>query len=83
MQRLALRAAVVGALTLAIVGSAAEDLWADPCGESLSLSHAAPVYALFGSEARNRTAYHRRAGGHGLGHAEFLRYLDFADRWLR
>jgi hypothetical protein len=65
------------------VGSAAEDLWADPCGESLSLSHAAPVYALFGSEARNRTAYHRRAGGHGLGHAEFLRYLDFADRWLR
>jgi len=66
-----------------LVASAEDDLWADPRGEHSSLSHAAPVYELFGSAARNRAVHQLRAGGHGLSSADFLRYLDFADRWLR
>jgi hypothetical protein len=78
------------------VGSADEDLWADPRGEYLSLCHAAPVYALFGIDVPARdapypevgttvgglAAYHRRKGAHGLPGADFLRYVDFLDRWL-
>lgn len=63
------------------VASAEADLWADPRGESLSLAHAAPVYALFG--APHRAAYHRRAGGHGLTEADFLRSLELVERWFR
>lgn len=78
------------------IGSADEDLWADPHGEYLSWCHAAPVYALFGIDvpAKDRAypevgitvgglaAYHRRTGVHGLAGYDFLRYLDFLNRWL-
>jgi hypothetical protein len=76
------------------VGSAAEDLWADPRGEFLSLVHAAPVYRLFGRQALGTTTmpdvgetldgdgahYHIRAGKHALTPADWQRYLDFADQ---
>lgn len=77
------------------VGSADEDLWADPRGEWLGLVHAAPVFRLLGQEAlgpedampdldapvhRGATDYHIRKGGHGLKVADWLAYLDAADR---
>jgi hypothetical protein len=76
------------------VGSATEDLWADPRGEFLSLVHAAPVYRLFGRQALGTTAmphagqalhgdgvhYHLREGKHQLAPADWQSYLDFADQ---
>lgn len=77
------------------VGSAAEDLWADPRGEFLSVVHARPVYRLFGQDAlgENPTMpalgeslhgdgahYHIREGRHNLTLVDWNAYLDFADR---
>lgn len=79
------------------VGSAEEDLWADPRGEFLGLVHAAPVFELLGKKglgAREMPpigvplrgdglAYHIRAGKHNLGLEDWRAYLDTADRAFR
>ena len=72
--------------------SAAEDLWADPRGEFLSLVNANPAFALFGDEPlspddfpavgerviRGRRGYHLRPGGHDLTREDWDRFLAFA-----
>jgi len=76
------------------VGSAAEDLWADPRGEFLSVVNAAPVYALLGHKALgtqnmppiggaidgDAAHYHLRAGKHNLTLADWQPYWMFGDR---
>jgi hypothetical protein len=77
------------------VGSAAEDLWADPRGEFLSVANARSVYQLFGKQAlgANPTMpaigdslhgdaahYHVRDGKHNLTLVDWTAYMDFADR---
>lgn len=78
------------------VASAAEDLWADPKGEYLSLYHAGPVFALHGLETFEQptvpplgqprfvgqTGYFIRPGGHGLHEGDWVQYLDFLDERL-
>lgn len=73
------------------IGSASEDLWADPRGEYLSLAHAAPVWKLFGHQtvsgaempapgepfAMGPTCYHIRSGSHGLHEGDWLHFLTF------
>ncbi len=81
----------------ACVASAADDLWADPRGEFLSLVHAAPVYRLFGKHGLGRSPqmptigepldgdgvhYHIRAGKHNLTLFDWKCYMDFADKVL-
>lgn len=75
------------------VGSAAEDLWADPKGEYLSLVHAAPVYQLLGKSSIDNpempplgqprfvgpTGYFVRPGIHNLQENDWANYLDFLD----
>ncbi|MGV3484426.1 MAG: dienelactone hydrolase family protein [Planctomycetaceae bacterium] len=78
--------------------SAAEDLWADPRGEYLSMVAAAPVYQLLGEKAfqssempslgkpriEGKMGYHIREGGHGLTGYDWNRFLDFCDmQWSR
>jgi hypothetical protein len=79
------------------VASASEDNWADPKGEYLSLVGASPVYALYGYEGftsyvppgieqpvvTGRMGYHIRRGKHDIALYDWLRYLDFADRFLK
>ena len=77
------------------VGSAEQDLWADPRGEFLSVVHAGPVYRLFGKEGLGATPempaideslhgdgahYHIREGKHNLTVFDWKCYLDFADQ---
>ncbi len=76
------------------VGSAEQDLWADPRGEFLSVVHAGPVYRLFGRQALGPAAmpeigaalhgdgahYHIREGKHDLTLRDWQSYLDFADK---
>lgn len=80
------------------IASADEDLWADPRGEFLSLAHASPVFALWGS-ARvgegempglerpahfGRLGYHVRRGGHNLTLYDWMRFVDFGEEvWRR
>jgi len=78
------------------VGSASEDLWADPHGEFLSVVHAAPVFELLGMKALgttempriggaingDRAHYHLRPGKHNLILEDWRHYWDFADRML-
>jgi hypothetical protein len=79
------------------VASAAEDEWADPHGEYLSLFYGSRVYALYGQEAiervelpavgtslqAGRLGYHIRPGEHDLTRYDWERYLDFADLHLQ
>jgi hypothetical protein len=76
------------------VGSAEDDLWADPRGEFLSLVHAAPVYRLLGQKTletatmppighplhAGRTHYHIREGKHNLTLVDWQAYMDFGDQ---
>ncbi len=71
------------------VGSAAQDLWADPRGEWLACAAASPVYELLGVCGASRPSdaaagvphigYHMRPGRHDLTPRDFWHYLDFAD----
>lgn len=78
------------------VASAADDLWADPQGEFLSLKAAALVYRVFGIQDQLPDAfpevpasfagplgYHLRAGGHDLLREDWLHFLDFTQAWIR
>lgn len=78
------------------IGSASEDLWADPRGEFLAALHAGAVYRLYGLEGvgvadlppvghsvGGHIGYHIRAGRHDLTAWDWERYLDFADRHLK
>jgi hypothetical protein len=78
------------------VASAAEDLWADPRGEFLSVVHAGPVYELLGKRAlgadkmpavneplMQSLGYHVREGKHDVTAYDWDRFLDFADKHLR
>lgn len=77
------------------VASAVDDRWADPKGEYLAAVAANPVYRLFGHKGLEgdwppplnqtvgaRIGYHLRVGRHALADFDWMRYLDFADRWL-
>lgn len=75
------------------VASAAEDLWADPRGEYLSVVAAAPVFELLGKASisdptmppRDRqrivgpTGYHIRSGQHNLTRLDWELFLKFAE----
>lgn len=79
------------------IGSADEDLWADPRGEFLSLAHAAPVFALYNLPTlaptempalnapvnRGQLHYHVRPGIHNLTPEDWNAYMDFADSLWR
>lgn len=76
------------------VASADEDLWADPRGEFLALTHSSPVYALFGEPSMaidampavdtpmivGRRGYHVRTGGHNLTAYDWAQFAALADR---
>ncbi len=77
------------------VASASKDLWADPKGEFLGLAATRDAYALFGSRGlpgdemppvgevlAGDCAYHCRPGEHDITEYDWLRYLDFADRFF-
>jgi len=79
------------------VGSAEQDLWADPRGEFTSVALARPVYRLFGKQALGASPqmpaideplhgdgahYHIRQGKHNLTLFDWTCYLDFADRFF-
>lgn len=78
------------------VASAAEDLWADPRGEFLSVWYATPVYQLLGKQGlpsdqmpelnqpvQTDVGYHIRTGKHDINSYDWEQYLRFADRHLR
>jgi len=79
------------------IGSASEDLWADPRGEYLALAHTAPVYKLLGAPSISdltmpapgeqvtvgRTSYHLRPGAHDLTEGDWLRYLTFLNQQFK
>jgi hypothetical protein len=79
------------------VASAAEDLWADPKGEFLSLVHAKPVYELLGKEGlptdempvvdrplmSQSMGYHIRTGGHDLTAYDWEMFMNFADQHFK
>ena len=63
------------------VESATEDRWSDPQGEYLSLQETAPVYALYGMDTPP-TGYHIRPGKHEILEYDWIRYLEFAKKYL-
>ena len=79
------------------IESCAEDLWADPYGEYLSLVEASKVYALYGLEGftsrekpgieepqvHGRLGHHIRSGKHDIVLYDWGQYVSFADRFLK
>jgi len=78
-----------------VIGSATEDLWADPKGEFLSAYHASEVYALFGSKGiasekmppadqcwSADVSYHLRTGKHDQTAFDWEHYVKIAKRFL-
>ena len=72
------------------VGSATEDLWADPQAEFLSACLADEAYRLYGEKGLagefpapetplhgGRIGYHLRTGEHNLTAYDWQRYIDF------
>jgi hypothetical protein len=91
-------------LTLALIaprplylGTASDDVWANPGGEFLAAKAAEPVWHLLGhsglavserpapgrASVEGTIGFHVREGGHQLTAWDWARYLDFADRLLR
>lgn len=78
------------------VASAAEDLWADPKGQYLSLTEAQPVYRLYGFEPslpeempavneqviRPAMGFHNREGKHNMTPFDWQQFIRFADNWF-
>ena len=79
------------------VGSAVDDMWADPHGEYLSMVHASPVYALYGKAGMPTSlavtldshtlgdgmSYHIRSGEHGLTDFDWQCYIEAARKFLK
>ncbi|MGI6573461.1 MAG: acetylxylan esterase [Fermentimonas sp.] len=77
------------------VGSAAEDLWADPKGQWLALHEAQPVFRLYGfnctlpqdmPEVDKQLislplGFHNRAGEHDFTRVDWEHYIRFADKF--
>lgn len=74
------------------IGSATEDLWADPKGEFLAGVHASEVYRLFGAEGMpaashpaadvnvtGEISYHMRTGAHNILWQDWDHYLSAAE----
>lgn len=77
------------------LANAEKDLWCDPKGEYLAAYHASPVYSLYGLKGlessempglhepvMNDIGYHIRAGVHDVTRYDWLRFLDFADKYF-
>jgi hypothetical protein len=77
------------------VASAADDQWADPKGEFLSIKNAEPVYALFGKKGLgvtemppvdhpvgNTLRYHIRSGAHDMLPYDWTQYIRFAKEYF-
>lgn len=78
------------------VASAAEDLWADPKGEYLSLYEAQPIYRLYGfKNSLSKKAplvnqqvvslplgYHKRKGEHDMILKDWQEFIRFANRYF-
>ena len=79
------------------VGSAAEDLWADPQSEFLACLSASEAFTSLGYPGfihpgryaqpgetfhQGRIGYHLRAGTHFLSRYDWQQYLSFMDRHL-
>jgi hypothetical protein len=79
------------------VASAAEDLWADPKGQYLSLKEAQPVYRLYGFETnlpeempgvnrqviRPAMGFHNREGKHNMTPYDWQQFIRFANDWFK
>ena len=78
------------------VASAVEDTWADPTSEFLSCCAASPVWSLYGkagliapdalpevdsAHQDGFVGYHLRAGTHFLSRTDWLRYIEYRDRY--
>ncbi|MDB4582979.1 acetylxylan esterase [Draconibacterium sp.] len=75
------------------VGSAAEDLWADPKGQFLSLVEAQPAFKLYGIETnlpmqmpevnqqiiRPHMGFHNREGKHNMTPYDWQQFINFAN----
>lgn len=77
------------------VGSASEDLWADPVSEFLSCAAASDVFALYGKEGfvapdrlpqvddaffEGSIGYYLRGGSHYLGRYDWNRFIEFWNK---
>ncbi len=78
------------------IGSATEDLWADPKGEFLAGVYASEVYRLFGVKGMpseihpdadvnltGEVSYHMRTGDHNILLQDWNHYLDAAEKIFR
>ena len=80
-----------------LVGSASEDLWADPPCEEETCRIVSPVWEKLGapgyiapekpcgtdeSRAEGSIAYHKRDGIHFLGRPDWLYYIDFMEKHM-
>ena len=81
------------------VGSASQDLWADPSNELCSARLCGEVYRLYGLQPlawdreelpsvntpiqQGTVAYHLREGRHGITAYDWEQYMDFADKYFK
>ncbi|MBR3691818.1 MAG: hypothetical protein IKL89_03855 [Clostridia bacterium] len=75
-----------------LVGSAAEDLWADPASEYLACCAASPAWRIYGKSGLKHfdrlpvpgeachagtVGYHLRPGAHFMARTDWVRYMDY------
>lgn len=79
------------------IASAKNDQWADPKGEFLSGYHAGPVYKLYGTETitspeqppvneavqTEGVSYHIRTGDHDVTRFDWVKYVEWAEKYIR
>lgn len=79
------------------VGSAAEDLWADPKGQYLSMVEAQPAFELYGFTTdlpkempdinqqiiRSPMGFHNREGKHNMTPYDWQQFINFANEYFR
>jgi hypothetical protein len=81
-----------------IIGSAEEDIWADPTSEFLCLAETNKVYELYGMKglvhndeippagsvlSDGDASYHHRHGKHYFSREDWLVYMDFIEKNMR